>query len=76
MNKFPLLPCRKVVNALLRLGFVFVDQDGSHIKLKRKIPGYGTQNIIIPNHNPVKRGTLKSALSMGGVSLKDFLDAL
>lgn len=34
MAKFPLLPARKVINALIRLGYSIDHQKGSHIVLK------------------------------------------
>ena len=47
----------KLIKLLRRhYGFVKYSQKGSHVKLKRD----GKQPITVPNHKPIKRGTLKS----------------
>lgn len=57
--KYPILPSKKIVQALLELGFEKVGQKGSHAKYKNKI----TNRIcIVPMHSEVARGTLKSIL--------------
>ena len=42
------------------LGYEFVRQDGSHIRLTSLVGG--THHVTIPNHRPLKTGTL-----LGGV---------
>ena len=36
----------------------------------------GSKVIIIPNHDEIAKGTLKSILNMAGIDLKDFTDML
>lgn len=60
----------EAVRAFKRLGFVFVDQRGSHIRLSR-----GSVRITIPNHSPILPKTPQSMLRQAGVSLEEFLDA-
>lgn len=66
--KFPLLPSPKVVAALKQVGFEPVSQKGSHLKLAK--PG---RVVIVPMHEEVARGTLKSILEQAGLELDDFL---
>ncbi|MBI2924701.1 MAG: type II toxin-antitoxin system HicA family toxin [Verrucomicrobia bacterium] len=61
----------EAVRALKRLGFVFVDQRGSHIRMSK-----GSIRITVPNHNPILPKTLQSMLRQAGVSLEEFIDAL
>lgn len=49
-----------LVRALRALGYARVRQDGSHIRLSTSVNG--THHITVPNHRPLKTGTL-----MGGV---------
>ena len=51
-----------LVKKLLKLGYVIVRQKGSHIRLSKKYDE-GEHPITIPNHNPIKIGTLNSILS-------------
>ena len=62
---------KEAVHAFKRLGFVFVDQRGSHIRMSK-----GSVRITIPNHNPILPKTLQSMLRQAGVSLEEFLGAL
>ena len=47
MPKLPLLPARKVVRALIRLGFYVDHQKGSHIVLKDETTKTKTIVVII-----------------------------
>ncbi|WPX08734.1 type II toxin-antitoxin system HicA family toxin [Anaerocellum danielii] len=48
-------------------------QKGNHLKLKKENP---TRIVIIPMHEEVARGTLKSILEQAGISLEEFLKLL
>lgn len=61
----------EAVRALKRLGFVFVRQVGSHIRLNK-----GSVHVTVPNHNPILPKTLQTILKQAGVTLEEFLDAL
>ena len=45
-----------LVKALRILGYEFIRQDGSHIRLSTKLNG--EHHVTIPNHKPLKTGTL------------------
>jgi predicted RNA binding protein YcfA (HicA-like mRNA interferase family) len=74
MPKLPLLPARKVVLALIRLGFYVDHQKGSHIVLKDAATK--TKTIVVPNHPEIDRKTLSSILKQAGVELETFLEVL
>ncbi len=50
-----------LIKALSKLGYQITRQTGSHIRLTTI--NKGQHHISIPNHNPVKIGTLSSILS-------------
>ncbi len=50
----------ELIRSLRKLGYETVRQDGSHIRLTT-VQG-GTHHVTIPNHRPLKTGTL-----LGGV---------
>jgi predicted RNA binding protein YcfA (HicA-like mRNA interferase family) len=50
----------ELIRALRVLGYESVRQDGSHIRLTTTLGG--THHVTIPNHRPLKTGTL-----LGGV---------
>ena len=70
-NKYPLLRPEEVISALVKRGFVYKSQKGSHVK-------YTNENriTVIPMHDEVARGTLKSILNQAGIELDDFLKLL
>jgi predicted RNA binding protein YcfA (HicA-like mRNA interferase family) len=59
-------------------GYTVVNQEGSHIILVTDIPSY--HRICIPNHNPLRIGTLNSIVSAvarhKGVTKQEILDSL
>jgi len=57
MARLPALPVREVVRAFDRAGYKFVRQKGSRLILYNAARG---RILSIPNHDPVKRGTLRS----------------
>ena len=69
--KYPILTPKEVIKALETFDFKFISQKGSHMKYSN-----GTNIVIIPNHNEVAKGTLKSILAMADISLEDFLQKL
>jgi predicted RNA binding protein YcfA (HicA-like mRNA interferase family) len=72
--KYPLLSAREIIYALHKAGFVEVSQRGSHRKLQDdSIP---TRTVIVPMHDEVARGTLRSILEQAGIDLEAFLDLL
>jgi predicted RNA binding protein YcfA (HicA-like mRNA interferase family) len=52
-------------------GLVEVSQKGSHLKLTR-----AGRVAIVPMHDEVARGTLRSILEQAGLDIDDFLNLL
>jgi predicted RNA binding protein YcfA (HicA-like mRNA interferase family) len=63
---------RDVRAALERIGFVFRRQKGSHMILRRDQP-YGR---VVPDHQPVRLGTLRSIIADAGLTVDQFIDLL
>ena len=73
MSRLRPLPARKVQNVLKKLGWIQVRQSGSHI-----IYQHADYNfiIVLPNHDPIKKGTLKSIIDDLGLTIEEFFDLL
>ena len=56
------ISARKLILALSKLGYEQTRQTGSHIRLTRHTES-GDQHLTIPEHNPLKIGTLNSILN-------------
>jgi len=69
--KYPILRPNEIISALTRKGFYFKSQKGSHAKYTN-----GSHNVIIPMHDTVARGTLKSILTQANIELEEFLKLL
>jgi len=69
--KYPILRPNEIISALTRKGFYFKSQKGSHAKYTN-----GSHNVIIPMHDTVARGTLKSILTQANIELEEFLKFL
>ena len=57
--------------ALHRLGFEVRRQTGSHLLLRRE-----SRTVVVPQHKPLKPGTLKGVPEQAGVSLPQFVEQL
>ncbi|MBQ9862613.1 MAG: type II toxin-antitoxin system HicA family toxin [Lachnospiraceae bacterium] len=68
-SKYPVLKPDEVIKRLEKFGFCYVSQSGSHRKMSN-----GTNKCVIPMHDEVAKGTLKSILAQANVSLEDFMD--
>jgi predicted RNA binding protein YcfA (HicA-like mRNA interferase family) len=69
------VPADKVIRALERLGFVQVRQRGSHIVLKKQTPN-GAVGCVVPLHNNLPIGTLRSILRQAQVTPEEFMEHL
>ena len=67
-SRYPILKPNEVIFVLSQKGFYFKSQKGSHAKYTN-----GKRIVIIPIHDTIARGTLKSILSQAGIELEEFL---
>jgi len=58
MPKLPIVSGKDLVRAFKKIGFVFISQRGSHIKMKHP----DGKVVTIPNHKIIKKGTLKKGI--------------
>lgn len=76
MPKLPQVSGKETVKALQKVGFQFISQEGSHVKLAR-VSKMGKQTVIIPMHKIIKKGTLRNGiLKPINLSVEDFLKLL
>ena len=73
MTRIPLLSAHKVIKVLEAAGFQIVSQKGSHIKMKKRTPD-STFVTIIPDHDEIPVGTLRSIIRQSGMTPEEFLD--
>ena len=64
----PVLSGAEVVRVLERAGFAQVSQRGSHVKLR----GTSGRVVIVPLHDQLARGTLRSIVRQAGLSVEEF----
>jgi predicted RNA binding protein YcfA (HicA-like mRNA interferase family) len=70
-SKYPVLKPKEIICALQKIGFEFKTQKGSHAKYV-----CNGRAVIIPMHEEVRKGTLKSILAQAGLSLEEFEELL
>jgi predicted RNA binding protein YcfA (HicA-like mRNA interferase family) len=61
----------EAVRALRRLGYESLRQTGSHHIMRR-----ADKTVVVPQHKPIKPGTLRGMLDQAGVTLEAFIEAL
>ena len=70
-GKYPILRPSEVISALSKRGFTFKSRKGSHAKYTN-----GSRTAVIPMHDVVARGTLRSILIQADIELEEFLKLL
>jgi predicted RNA binding protein YcfA (HicA-like mRNA interferase family) len=68
--KLPALSGHEIIKILKGFGFEFVRQWGSHAVLR-----HGSVVCVVPIHQTVKTGTLRSILRQAQIDVQDFIDA-
>lgn len=71
-SALPILSGRQVVTALTRAGFVVVSQRGSHQKLRHP----DGRVVIVPLHQELAAGTLRSILRQSQLTVDQLLTLL
>ena len=61
----------EAVRALKRLGFSTLRQTGSHLIMRKD-----NLTMVVPQHKPIKPGTLKGVIEQAGLTLEEFVNAL
>ena len=56
------ISAEKLIKSLKKFGYLITRQKGSHIRLTAELNGK-THHITIPNHNPIKIGTLNNIIN-------------
>jgi len=73
VSKLPRISGRQCMAALLRAGFIFKRQEGSHMILRREQP---FAQVSVPDHRELDKGTLRSILRYAGISADQLLELL
>ena len=71
MGKLRVLSGTEVCRILREHGFGEVRQRGSHIVMQKMAEG-STTTVPVPNHDELKRGTLRSIIRQSGISREAF----
>ena len=61
----------EAARALRRLGFVPLRQTGSHLILRKD-----DRTVVVPQHKPLKPGTLKGLIEQAGLTVEEFVAQL
>ena len=65
MPKLSPISGEELAKLLIKDGFVFISQKGSHIKLRK-----GKIIVIVPNHKEIRKGTLSNILKLTNLDLE------
>ncbi|HEY9706544.1 MAG TPA: type II toxin-antitoxin system HicA family toxin [Allocoleopsis sp.] len=73
MSKIPIISGKECVKTLTKIGFYKKRQEGSHIILRRDNPFC---QVIVPDHQVIAKGTLRSIIKSVGLSVNEFIELL
>ena len=75
MPRLRRVSAQQAIRALERLGFVQVRQRGSHVVLKKQTPE-GDIGCVVPLHDELAVGTLRSILRQARLTPDEFMEKL
>ncbi|QRF74608.1 YcfA-like protein [Thermoplasmatales archaeon] len=70
-KSLPVISGKDVVKVLCKNGFIVRRQTGSHIIIKHE-----KRQVVVPNHDEIDRGTLRSIIKQAGFTVDEFLELL
>lgn len=73
MSQLPRISGQECIKALLKSGFYFKRQYGSHIILRRDNP---FTQLVVPNHKELDKGTLRAIIRQADLSIEEFIKLL
>ncbi len=74
MTGLPRLSGRRLVSALGKFEYEFDHQRGIHIVLRKKNPPH--RRLVVPDHNEVAKGTLRTILRQAGLTVDELRAAM
>lgn len=74
MSTLPHVSGRKVVQALLKIGYEKDRQKGSHIVMRQI--SYPYRRIVVPDHKEIAKGTLRAIICYAGLTVEEFAKLL
>ena len=73
MPKLRRLSGREVCSILKQQGFAPVRQRGSHIIMRRSLPGNDSRTVPVPDHKELDTGTLSGIIRQSGLDRSLFM---
>jgi predicted RNA binding protein YcfA (HicA-like mRNA interferase family) len=70
----PVVSGRQVIKALVKVGYLFDHQQGSHIILRHQSPPH--RRLTIPDHKEIAKGTLRQIIRESGLTVDDLMRLL
>lgn len=70
MSTLPHISGRKVVQAIIKIGYERDRQKGSHIVMRQV--SHPHRRIVVPDHKVVAKGTLRAIIRHAGLTVEDF----
>jgi predicted RNA binding protein YcfA (HicA-like mRNA interferase family) len=72
MPKLGPFTAAELIRLLERHGFAKLRQAGSHVILRRDLPGGDSVTLVVPNHREIARGTLQAIVRQSQIDPKLF----
>jgi predicted RNA binding protein YcfA (HicA-like mRNA interferase family) len=73
-SALPQVAGAEAVRALQRAGFEPHHRKGSHVTMKQAAEPH--RRVVIPMHDPIRRGTLRAIIRDAGLTVEEFVNLL
>jgi len=74
VSVLPRVSGREVIAALMKVGYARDRQKGSHIVLRQAVHPH--RRIVVPDHDEVAKGALRTIIKQTGLTVEGFKDLL
>jgi len=70
VTRLPVVSGNEAIRAFARIGYRLDHQTGSHLILRHESPPH--RRLSVPDHRELAKGTLRSLIRQGGLTVEDF----
>jgi len=74
VSVLPRVSGREVIAALMKVGYARDRQKGSHVVLRQAVHPH--RHIVVPDHDEVAKGALRTIIKQTGLTVEGFKDLL
>jgi predicted RNA binding protein YcfA (HicA-like mRNA interferase family) len=74
LSRLPVVSGRELTRVLYKIGYELDRQRGSHMIFRQAASPH--RRIVVPNHDPIAKGTLRAIIKEAGLTVEELIGLL